>query len=283
MAEILHEATGLKIHRNDKNGFVVVTLHHTADPSKRSAEWRREAELGMSKAKAARELDIDYGAMFGERVFPEFTLHKDKILVREPYPTFPSDQRYWGGFDYGMRNPSAFIVYTIWDGVMYAVWELYEPCKNIKEFALKMLNCPYYEKIRYIAADPHIADLRHYGIDGNGASIQDQFAQQGVKKLFSQTSNDEAPWLAMVRKHWLNPEDPTFRVFDCCPNLINEFDKAVYASQREAFQSKNYKEAIADVNNHAMDACKYFMLSMPQKQHQQATPKYGTIWKKWKV
>ena len=66
MAEILHQSHGLKIHRNDKNGFVVVTLHHTADPSKQSAEWRREAEMGMAKAKAARELDIDHGAMFGE-------------------------------------------------------------------------------------------------------------------------------------------------------------------------------------------------------------------------
>ena len=41
------------------------------------------------------------------------------------------------------------------------------------EFAQKMRDCPYWERLRYIAADPHIADLRHFGKDGNGASIRD--------------------------------------------------------------------------------------------------------------
>jgi hypothetical protein len=267
MAEILHESQGLTIKKNDINQFVIITLHYLADEHKRSPEWEKEARAGMSEAKFAREYNIDYGAMFGERVFPEMLSHREKIVLHEPYPSFPSDIAYFGGFDYGLRNPSSFHVYCRWDGVTYCVWELYEPCKNIREFSSKMKNCPYWEQLRYIASDPHIADLRHYGKDGNGASIRDQFVEQGIRKLLL-SSNDEEAWLGLMRQHWGDPEDPTFRIFDCCPNMIAEFQNAVYAGAKQAFLAQNFKEAIADVRNHAMDDCKYYMLTAPKHQQQ---------------
>lgn len=277
--KILHQSIGLNVRVNAKNKFCVVTLHHTADPKKRSEEWRAEAAAGMSPAKFSREYDIDYGALFGERVFPEITMNRASIVVPQPYPTFPADQTYWGGFDYGLRNPSSFQVYTHYDGVLYCVWELYEPCKNIIEFASKMKACPYYGNIRAIGSDPHIADLRHFGKDGNGASIRDQFVEQGVTKLVL-ASNDEAAWLGQMRKHWADPNNPTFRIFDNCPMLLWEFERAVYAGMRDALQSKNPKEAIADVNNHAMDACKYMMLLVPHPQ-QRKDIKFPIMVKQW--
>jgi hypothetical protein len=280
MPEILHESEGLKIVKNDKNQFVICTLFFNADPKKRSAAWRREAEAGMTPAKFAREYLIDYGAQFGERVFPELLAHQDKIILHEPYPVFPTDQVYYGGFDYGMRNPSSFHVYCVWDGITYCVWELYEPCKNIKEFSAKMRDCPYYEQLRWIAADPHIADLRHYGRDGNGASIMDQFRDHGIRK-FVLASNDEEAWLGIMRRHWTdNEEDPTFRILDRCPNMIEEFKGAVFAQTKQAIMSANPKEAIADVNNHAMDDCKYYMLTAP-KNHQQSPLKFPIMVNKW--
>lgn len=276
---MLHQSTGLNIRLNAANKFCVVTLHHTADPAKRSEQWREEAMSGMSPAKFAREYDIDYGALFGERVFPEITTNRANIVLSPPYPEFPNEQIYWGGFDYGLRNPSSFHVYTHYDGVWYCVWELYEPCKNIIEFSAKMLSCPYWTKIRSIAADPHIADLRHFGRDGNGASIRDQFIEQGVTKLIL-GSNDEAAWLGQMRKHWGNPESPTFRIFDCCPMIIWEFERAVYAGAKEALASRNPREAIADVNNHALDDCKYLMLLIPRPQ-QRKDVKFPIMVKKW--
>ena len=88
---ILHQSTGLNVRLNAKNKFCVVTLHHTADPKKRGPEWRAEALAGMSPAKFSREYDIDYGALFGERVFPEITMNKANIVINEPYPEFPAD------------------------------------------------------------------------------------------------------------------------------------------------------------------------------------------------
>jgi hypothetical protein len=279
--EVIHDTKGLRIVRNGKNQFVVITLHHTADPDKCSPAWRKEAHAGMSDAQFAREYDIDYGAMFGERVFPEMLSHKDRIVVGEPYPAFPSGQVYFGGFDYGMRNPSAFNVYTIWDGIVYAVWELYEPCRNINDFSAKLLACPYWDKLRWIAADTHIADLRHYGSDGLGASVLDQFVQRGIHK-FVLAPNSEDAWLTIIHKHWGDPEEPTFKIFDCCPNLIREFGDASYVGQKNAGAvfTANAKEGIADVNNHALDACKYLFLMLP-KQLDQKNAKYPSMVRKW--
>jgi hypothetical protein len=276
---ILHQSIGLNVRINSKNKFCVATLHHTADPRKRSEEWRAEAAAGMSPAKFSREYDIDYGALFGERVFPEVVMNRGSIVVAQPYPSFPADQVYWGGFDYGLRNPSAFHVYTYYDGVLYCIWELYEPCKNIIEFAAKILACPYYGSIRAIASDPSIAALRHFGKDGNGASIRDQFFEQGVTKL-ALSSSDEAAWLGQMRRHWSNPEDPTFRIFDSCPMLLWELERAVYAGIRDIAATRNPKEAIADVNNHALDACKYMMLYAPRPQ-QRKDIKFPIMVRQW--
>lgn len=277
---VLHQSIGLNVRLNAKNKFCVVTLHHTADPAKRSPEWREEARMGMSPAKFAREYDIDYGALFGERVFPEIVTNKASIVVNAPYPEFPQDQVYFGGFDYGLRNPSSFHVYTFYDGIWYCVWELYEPCKNIIEFSGKMLSCPYWPKIRLIAADPHIADLRHFGKDGNGASIRDQFVEFGPGRKMILSSNDEAAWLGQMRKHWHDPNNVTFRIFDTCSFMIWEFERAVYSGMREAVASKNPRESIADVNNHAMDDCKYLMLLCPHPQ-QRKDVKFPIMVKKW--
>lgn len=261
---ILHEQEGLRIVKNAKNAFCVVTLHYTADPRKRTPEWKEEAKAGMHPAKFAQEYEIDYTAMYGEKVFPEITTLRDKIIVKEPFPDFPDTQVYWGGFDYGARNPSSFHVYTIWDGCVYSVWELFEPCRNVPEFAQKLRECPYWDKIKYIAADPSIWWNTQQSKVGNLVSVCDLFFENKITKLIKGV-HDEAAWLAIMRAHWQNAEDPTFRIFDCCTNQIREFETAVYVSTSDRMlQTQNFREAINDHNNHTLDDCKYFMNSRPK-------------------
>ena len=261
---IFHSSQGLTIRRNKKNGFVVCRLHYTADPDKCSEEWKREAQYGMSPAKFSREYEIDYGATLGEKVFPEISSHHYQIVVpEEEIPTFPDGQVFYGGFDFGQRNPSSFHVYTVWEGCIWAVWELFEPASNIMDYTTKMKACPYYEGIKYIAADPHIADLRQYGRDGNGSSILQQFNEYGVKKLML-APNNELNWLAMMRNYWANPMEPLFKISSGCPNMIREFKGAIFSGQKDKLNlTMNFKETIADVNNHSLDDCKYFMLASP--------------------
>lgn len=267
MSTILHESTGLTIKKNAKNGFIVCTLHHTADPAKRTPEWRREAAAGMTPEKFAREYDIDYTAVMGAKVFPELTTHKTDIVVNDPVPDFGPGVRYWGGFDYGTRNPTSFHVYTIVDGITYAVWELYKPCKNITDYVGEMQHFPYWSNIRYIAADPNLWARTQQQADGNLISIQDLFYRAGVRNMVKGIQDEEA-WLGIMREHW-STSDTTFKIFHTCPNMIREFETSIYVNQSEKqLLSANYRESIADIDNHSLDDCKYFMLSKPTVQQQ---------------
>lgn len=260
--ELLHSSQGLTVVRNPKNGFVIVDLDYTADPDKRSAAWEAEARAGMSPAKFLREYKRDFGAAFGEKVFPGMIARKHEIVLHAPYPTFGGGAQWYGGFDFGQRNPASFHVYVIDDGVVYVVWELYEPCVNIKDYAAKLRQCPHFSKLRYIAADPHIADLRHFDSQGNGASILDQFRVEGVKKFFL-APNSESSWLSIMRSMWPAEGDIKLKVFDSCPFFIQEFQEATFAGvKNEAIYLRTPKESIADFNNHAQDDCKYFFLSL---------------------
>lgn len=279
MPIIIHESQGLTIKQNDKNQFIVVSLFFYADPDKRSPEWEKEARAGISPAKFAKEYLIDYTALYGEKIFPELIEKRSKIVINEPFPEFPENHVYWGGFDYGAKNPSAFIVYTLdQEGNTYAVWELYEPCRNIKEFAGKMKACPYWSRIKYIAADPSIWGLTQRNRDGSLASNYQFFVEEGIHNLI-QGSQDEAAWLSMMRGAWA-PEDPSYKIFSCCPNLLREFEGAVFASMSDKMlMTSNAREQMADYNNHALDADKYFKLSRAKLALK--THKYPRMVQKW--
>lgn len=272
MPEILHSSTGLKIVRNEHNQFVIVTLHHTSDPGKRSPEWRREAAAGLTPEQASRELDIDYLATMGAKVFPEITNYRDAIVIDEPYPDF-GDIKYYGGFDYGLRNASSFHVYAVEDGLVYSVWELFEPCHNIPEYVAKMKSCPHWNRIRYIAADPSCWSPSQQQASGNPISIADLFWRNGVRTMIRGINNQEDTWITMMRQHWAS-EDCTFRIFARCVNQIREFETAIFVNQSERqLMSSAYNEKIQDKDNHSLDDCKYFMLSMPKSNQS------GLAWK----
>lgn len=280
MPKLIHESTGLRIVQNEINDFCIVTLHYTADPRKRTPEWKKEAQAGMPPAQWAKEYEIDYTALFGEKVFPELAAARDKILVGAPYPEFPESQTYWGGLDFGMRNPSSFHVYTIHDGVIYSVYEVFEPIKSVPEFVGKMKEFPHWQNIRYIAADPSMWNKTQVGKAGPYAPV-DHFFEAGLRNLM-RGNHDENAWIATMREHWKDYENPTFRIYDVCANQIREFDTAVYASMSDRMaMTQNYRENIVDHNNHSLDDCKYFMNSRPRPREQQKSSKYPIMYKKW--
>lgn len=261
----LHSQTGLQIRRNDKNGFVVVTLHYTADPRKRGPAWRKEAAQGLSPAKFEQEYEISYTAMMGEKVFPQIKSRRGEIVFRNgPYidDEWPRDLPMWGGFDYGARNPSSFHVYTVVDGCIWVIWELYKPCKNLPEFAREMRGCPFWDQIRFIAADRSMNELRQNNKAGYMESVRKQFYDEGVHKMID-GNTDEQAWLVQMSKHW-NGEDVTLKILESCPHLIQELEEATYVMMTDRqLETQNYKETLLDKRNHAMDDLKYFLNSRP--------------------
>lgn len=263
--EILHQSTGLTIKKNPKNGFIVCTLHYTAAENKRNFEWIKEARAGLSPAKWAREYEIEYFAMMGQKIFPELGPNKDKIVVKDPYPTIPGNHPCWGGFDFGSRNPSSFHVYTMIDKVIYSVWEIFEPCINISEFSQKLLACPYWHQIKYVAADPSLWSPTQQTREGNVTSIHQLLWDCGVRKMIKGIQDEQA-FVVKIHDLWrdLDKKDPLFRIFDCCPNQIREFETTVYVSMSERQSlTKSYREQMQDKDNHSLDDAKYFFNSQP--------------------
>lgn len=233
----------------------------------------------MSPAKWAKEYEIDATALYGQKVFPEIITYRAAIVVPEPYPEIPKSAVCWGGFDFGQRNPSSFHVYTILDSIIYSVWELYEPCRSVPDFAGKMKACPYWSQIRYIAADPSMWNVTKVNRFGSACSTTDLFHEQGVTRLLRGTT-DEAAWIAQMRQHWANEAAITFKIYACCQRQISEFESAIFATMSDRLlATSNYKEEIADHNNHSLDDCKYLMLSRPRLA--KAGAKLPEMYKKW--
>lgn len=269
--ELPYEQRGLKIRQNESNRFVVCTLHYTADPMKDNPAWIMEARHGVAPAEWQMEMEIDYTAMFGQKVFPEFTSHRDKIVIRQPYPQIYPDQSCWAGLDFGLRNPTSFHVYTMGknesgDRVIYAIWEHYEVTKSIRGLVETLEEtCPYWDQLRWIAVDPALWKNDQPQMEGVSRII-DQMIKAGMRKVIKGT-REQAPWMALMREHWYDLEnrEPTFQIFDNCPNMIREFETIVYSTMGDqALKRKNYKETMVDKDNHALDDCKYFMVLGPR-------------------
>lgn len=78
---------GVKVWKNPKNGFTCVDLHYTADPRKRSAEWREAVRNSMPRRDFEMEYEASWSTYEGLPVFPDFnrTLHaKQGKLSPEP-------------------------------------------------------------------------------------------------------------------------------------------------------------------------------------------------------
>ncbi len=97
--------------RTTSLGFDVFRLHHTADPDKNPETeagrlWLERAKKGMSDARWRKEMDIDFRALGGELVFPEF---EPGFHVIAPFELDLDDWTVWMACDPHPRTPHAFL------------------------------------------------------------------------------------------------------------------------------------------------------------------------------
>lgn len=63
---------GVEVWRNPINGFVVVDLHYTADPRKRSPEWKEAVRRSMPARDFAMEYEKSWQTFEGKPVYDDF-------------------------------------------------------------------------------------------------------------------------------------------------------------------------------------------------------------------
>lgn len=91
---------GLHTWTNPDNGFTVVRLHYSADPAKRSDEWKRAARRGLTWAEWMREYEIVSSSFEGIPVYGDdfsraFHVSKEPLEWNLRYPVLR-------GWDFGL-------------------------------------------------------------------------------------------------------------------------------------------------------------------------------------
>jgi len=125
---------GVRAWENNINHFAVAEIHYTADPTKRSDEWRSEAAShmpgGIDGHDWARYMELDWSIHKGLKVFPEFInkddLHPSVSHIIQPRIPIPD---YWSrrmGIDPASVNPFAVTFAAISpEGIIVWYDELY--------------------------------------------------------------------------------------------------------------------------------------------------------------
>lgn len=98
---------GVEVWRNPRNGFVVCDLHYTADPRKRSPEWRESIKRSMPARDFAMEYEKSWQTFEGRPVYEDFNknIHVGKPLIEPGIPLLL-------GWDFGL-TPACIIAQLV--------------------------------------------------------------------------------------------------------------------------------------------------------------------------
>ena len=287
---------GLDVRQN-KSGTPIGRLHFSADPDRDpeiNPAWKqKERKAYTSQAAWDREMEIIDEAGGGERVFADTLLtYWDKIVIEDP--SWEPDPEWvpGGGFDYGKTNPTAFErTFVDFDGTIIFAGEYYMPGKEIWQHVPDLRRMQGFEQIERIQADPSMfhgtnqQEQRPGHAQERAKSFADLYAEAGVTNLvpFGGLDRSDVSFAARLMLHWsdLDHRMPSVRIV-CrkglyqdkpqpgryhwdCPNLLWELMVARRVKlTAQQLLSRNTSEAIVDKDNHARDAMKYLVMSMPE-------------------
>ncbi len=97
--------TGVKVWKNPKNKFMVVEIHYTADPRKRSKEFKDWARSSLPYRDYMMEYELSWESWAGLPVFPDWIQERHALTKpAEPEPGLPLLR----GWDFGL-TPAAII------------------------------------------------------------------------------------------------------------------------------------------------------------------------------
>lgn len=282
--------------RKTTNGVNVGRLHYSAHPDRDPqlhAEWKTtERKAYPSQAAWDREQEIVDEAGGGELVFADVLItHWDEIVIEDPGWRPNGGWDVIGGFDHGKTNPTALVrAYVDYEGNIIFAGEYYMPGREIWQHAPVIRRMEDFERMETIQADPSIFQSTSQQVQRPGHAIEraksfaELYDEQGVTSLVKFWGDpSDVSFAGRLHQHWANLDQrkPSVRIF-CpkgmysekpqpgphdwgCPNLLWELMRArrVKLSAQQLL-SRNTSEAIEDKDNHARDAMKYVVMSLPE-------------------
>lgn len=244
----------------------VFTLHWTLHPCKNEEWYNEEVKKRKDKVAIAQELDIDYKASAGGLALPLLQRYAGHIIIPAIRVDDVSNEnaKFYMGLDYGSTNPTSLQVYRVkalakdvYDIV--SLWEYFEP-SDIPRIATAIKNCPYYNLVEEIYADPSMWFYNQntaHGVTSLAYLLRDNYQVRLTPGRRGDTFAREQ--LTMM---WSDPENIRFHITEECPEQIREFQGLRFETQTAKIdQKKNAPERLVDKNNHSWDAFKYFFNS----------------------
>lgn len=207
-----------------------------------------------------------------------FTSWRQNIHVVEPF-RLPEHWNYFGGFDYGHRNPTCYLIAGVdQDDNVWIVNEHYEDGKSIEHHAKKikeMEAAMFGIKVKARLADPSIWTRTPKETEaGTDDSIAQMYARRGID--FIAANNQRViGWAAM--KEYMEWGDkaayngdlvsvtqlPRLRIFSTCRNLIGTIPDLIYEDtegNRRNTSPMLGEDLDTRGNDHAADAARYLLM-----------------------
>lgn len=273
------------VTRKTQSGYMVARVHYSADPDKDPETEQGRAWLGreiqgymggMKSPKWQREMEINFRAAAGRKVFEGLEEIREKVLIK-PFE-IPDWWEIRGGYDWGKSNPFAYVEGTVGaDSEKYVTYCAYGSGYEIPTQADFIKKSPHKSRVSLRYADPSIWTEADAQRDGDYTSKQKLFVEEGVTFVKGRTDDIAAVDLLIGllfdvyidgegREIRAPKKNLGIRIFETCLPLWDELINLRWDDfSPQVEQSRGKKETIKQVKNHAWDALKYWLLSWPQE------------------
>ena len=226
--------TGISEWRNPRNAFFVCKLHYTADPSKRSGEWRKKTSEGLSLRAWQREYEISWTSPEGEPVVPEFDANfhvRDTAITRDSKLL-----RFW---DFGAVSPVVLFGQLSPYGQVLIHRELCpfntpldQLLPTVKAISLDLVTRTDY----FDAGDPEVDSV------GSLGSIADLLQRAGITMHTNRPGKEVS--YATIRDKFLKRvyvprlgHEPAVIISPRCPNLIEALSGGFHLSAHPPYRA----------------------------------------------
>ena len=273
-------------YRVAQESTAVVRVHYSAHPERRPGtvagdDWRRLAAMrypgGIDSPRWKKEQEIDYGAMSGQKLLPNWEQWQSngRIVI----PSFDaSGYRLYASYDHGWRNPASYLVHGVdYDGNICTLWEFYGSTVPVHQIAdiihgksivtqdgRRFAGNPYHGREVFTIADPSIWAEDQAMLDNTNKSIADMFRKCGVYFQRGEKGADTAVAEWLIGYFWADPLQPRYRITANCTKLIWELGRQRFKEfSAQVALNKDQPEQLVDKDNHAWDALKMFLKKFP--------------------
>ena len=276
-------------------GIPVMRIHYTADPKKRpgTAEgdrWLAQSMQGypggMQSPRWRKEMEVDYSAMSGEKLFPLWEVWRTSTPICLPRFT-PTGYALYGSYDHGWRCKAAYHVHGInGDGKKVTLWEFWADHVPITSIARiikgetvlvppgygydvtrTFRGNPYAGQEIWKVADPSLWADDNQQSDGTMKQTAKLFSLEGVYFLPGTRGGDTTMAELILGTHWRDPMQPTWQIVaEACPGLVSELGQLrLKEFSAQVALNRAQPEELVDKDCDAWDSCKYFHAKFPPR------------------